>query len=118
VSLLRRNTVLKAFRLEFYNHLLAAEQKPLDSLSAQLINVDIEKNFYPPLDIVDGMARIYDPIVCGLENMDTPIYGYLFYQRLPTLFAIGKVRLVVSLPYSKKQCIYLVSQFFVTKYKR
>lgn len=33
-------------------------------------------NFYPPLDIIDGMARIYDPIVQGLENPDTPIFGH------------------------------------------
>ncbi len=44
-----------------------------------------KRNFYPPLDIIDGMARIYDPIVQGLENINTPIYGYFLkdYQPYP-----------------------------------
>ena len=32
-----------------------------------------QKGFVPPLDIIDGAARIYDPIVQGIEG--TPIYG-------------------------------------------
>jgi NAD(P)-dependent dehydrogenase (short-subunit alcohol dehydrogenase family) len=32
-------------------------------------------NFYPPLDVIDGMARVYDPIVRGLTEDDTPEFG-------------------------------------------
>ncbi len=35
-----------------------------------------EKSFFTPLDIIDGMARIYDPICMGLENDRTPMYGH------------------------------------------
>jgi NAD(P)-dependent dehydrogenase (short-subunit alcohol dehydrogenase family) len=31
--------------------------------------------FYPPLDVIDGMARIYDPIVQGVSQSEEPIYG-------------------------------------------
>ena len=31
--------------------------------------------FYPPLDIIDGMARIYQPIAEGINNQETPVYG-------------------------------------------
>jgi NAD(P)-dependent dehydrogenase (short-subunit alcohol dehydrogenase family) len=34
-----------------------------------------ETGFYPPLDIVDGMARIYHPIAEGINNPETPYYG-------------------------------------------
>lgn len=34
-----------------------------------------KKGFYPPLDIIDGMARIYDPIVRGINNKEV-IYGH------------------------------------------
>jgi NAD(P)-dependent dehydrogenase (short-subunit alcohol dehydrogenase family) len=33
------------------------------------------QGFYPPLDIMDGMARIYDPIVQGINQPEEPIYG-------------------------------------------
>lgn len=32
-----------------------------------------EKGFIPPLDIIDGAARVYDPIVLGLN--EKPVYG-------------------------------------------
>jgi NAD(P)-dependent dehydrogenase (short-subunit alcohol dehydrogenase family) len=31
--------------------------------------------FYPPLDIIDGMSRIYDPIAQGINQPAEPIYG-------------------------------------------
>ena len=34
-----------------------------------------ERGFFPPLDIVDGMARIYHPIAEGITNEATPLYG-------------------------------------------
>lgn len=42
-----------------------------------------EKSFYTPLDIIDAMARIYDPIFQGLENRNTPIYGYFLKNYAP-----------------------------------
>jgi NAD(P)-dependent dehydrogenase (short-subunit alcohol dehydrogenase family) len=34
-----------------------------------------ELGFFAPLDIVDGMARIYHPIAHGVEREETPLYG-------------------------------------------
>lgn len=31
--------------------------------------------FFAPLDIIDGMARIYHPIATGIENPDEPLWG-------------------------------------------
>ncbi len=31
--------------------------------------------FFPPLDIIDGMARIYHPIAVGITNPEEPVYG-------------------------------------------
>jgi NAD(P)-dependent dehydrogenase (short-subunit alcohol dehydrogenase family) len=49
------------------------------------IRIQAGQNFYPPLDAIDGMARIYDPIVRGIENLDTPLYGHFLkdYQPYP-----------------------------------
>jgi len=38
--------------------------------------------FVPPLDIIDGAARIYDPIIQGIEG--TPIYGQFIKDYYPT----------------------------------
>ncbi|NEP59305.1 MAG: SDR family oxidoreductase [Symploca sp. SIO2G7] len=38
--------------------------------------METEQSFYTPLDVIDGMARIYDPIVQGIENPNIPLYGY------------------------------------------
>jgi NAD(P)-dependent dehydrogenase (short-subunit alcohol dehydrogenase family) len=35
-----------------------------------------ERGFYTPLDAIDGMARIYDPIVRGIEEPEIPFSGY------------------------------------------
>ena len=33
------------------------------------------RGFYTPLDSIDGMARIYDPIVQGIADLSAPVYG-------------------------------------------
>lgn len=47
------------------------------------INIQAKQGFYTPLDIIDGMARIYDPIVQGIENPDTPMFGYFLKDYFP-----------------------------------
>lgn len=42
-----------------------------------------DRGFYPPLDALDGMARIYDPIVQGIENPATPLYGHFLKDYAP-----------------------------------
>ncbi|MDY6781945.1 MAG: SDR family oxidoreductase [Cyanobacteriota bacterium] len=42
-----------------------------------------QQNFYTPLDAIDGMARIYDPIVKGIENLDIPMYGHFLKDYFP-----------------------------------
>jgi NAD(P)-dependent dehydrogenase (short-subunit alcohol dehydrogenase family) len=42
-----------------------------------------ERGFYTPLDVIDGMARIYDPIVQGIEQPGTRMYGYFLKDYLP-----------------------------------
>lgn len=39
--------------------------------------------FYTPLDAIDGMARIYDPIVQGIENPAIPQCGYFLKDYAP-----------------------------------
>jgi NAD(P)-dependent dehydrogenase (short-subunit alcohol dehydrogenase family) len=41
------------------------------------------QGFYPPLDIIDGMARIYDPIVQGLNQPEQPIHGCFLKDYAP-----------------------------------
>ncbi len=42
-----------------------------------------EAGFFPPLDIVDGMARIYHPIAQGIEEEETPFYGVFLKDYAP-----------------------------------
>jgi NAD(P)-dependent dehydrogenase (short-subunit alcohol dehydrogenase family) len=44
-----------------------------------------QHGFVTPLDEIDGMARIYDPIVQGLEKPETPLFGHFLkdYQPYP-----------------------------------
>ncbi len=47
------------------------------------IRVQEEQGFYTPLDAIDGMARIYDPIVQGIENPAPPMYGHFLKDYAP-----------------------------------
>jgi NAD(P)-dependent dehydrogenase (short-subunit alcohol dehydrogenase family) len=42
-----------------------------------------QRGFVPPLDVVDGMARIYDPIVQGIEDNAEPPYGHFLKDYVP-----------------------------------
>src|SRR5438309_282212 len=39
--------------------------------------------FYAPLDIVDGMARIYHPVAEGINQPETPLYGLFLKDYTP-----------------------------------
>ena len=39
--------------------------------------------FYPPLDIVDGAARIYDPIATGCNLGAEPLFGHFLKDYFP-----------------------------------
>ena len=41
------------------------------------------KGFHAPLDIQDGMARIYDPIAQGVNSPDEPPYGHFLKDYAP-----------------------------------
>jgi hypothetical protein len=41
------------------------------------------RGFYTPLDSLDGMARIYDPIVQGIEDSAVPLYGHFLKDYAP-----------------------------------
>ncbi|GAA5530104.1 hypothetical protein Hgul01_03922 [Herpetosiphon gulosus] len=41
------------------------------------------QGFYPPLDAIDGMARIYDPIVQGINHADEPLFGHFLKDYAP-----------------------------------
>ncbi len=43
----------------------------------------IEHGFYAPLDVVDGAARIYDPIVRGMDDSADPLYGHFLKDYSP-----------------------------------
>ncbi len=44
-----------------------------------------ELGFFAPLDIIDGMARIYHPIADGVTNPEEPLYGLFLkdYKKCP-----------------------------------
>ncbi len=42
-----------------------------------------ELGFYAPLDIIDGMARVYHPIAVGVENEETPLFGKFLKDYAP-----------------------------------
>jgi NAD(P)-dependent dehydrogenase (short-subunit alcohol dehydrogenase family) len=42
-----------------------------------------EQHFYPPLDVIDGMARLIDPIARGINEPDTPLFGHFLKDYEP-----------------------------------
>lgn len=32
--------------------------------------------FYPTLNVIDAMARLIDPIACGINDAVTPLFGH------------------------------------------
>ena len=42
-----------------------------------------EQDFYPPLDVIDGMARIYDPIATGINLSEIPLFGHFLKDYFP-----------------------------------
>ncbi|MBC8103908.1 MAG: SDR family oxidoreductase [Cytophagales bacterium] len=42
-----------------------------------------DEGFFPPLDIVDGMARIYHPIALGIESEEEPFFGRFLKDYAP-----------------------------------
>ena len=42
-----------------------------------------EEGFVPPLDEIDGMARIYDPIVSGINLAEIPLFGHFLKDYKP-----------------------------------
>ena len=42
-----------------------------------------DRGFFPPLDIVDGMARIYHPIAQGITKSEEPLFGLFLKDYAP-----------------------------------
>ncbi|UOD30824.1 SDR family oxidoreductase [Massilia violaceinigra] len=42
-----------------------------------------EQHFYTPLDVIDGMARLIDPIMRGINEPDTPLFGHFLKDYEP-----------------------------------
>lgn len=51
--------------------------------TAKRLRKQEELGFFAPLDIIDGMARIYHPIAVGVENEETPFYGKFLKDYAP-----------------------------------
>jgi NAD(P)-dependent dehydrogenase (short-subunit alcohol dehydrogenase family) len=45
--------------------------------------VQADSAFYPPLDIIDGMARIYHPIATGINESVEPLFGLFLKDYAP-----------------------------------
>ena len=39
--------------------------------------------FFTPLDCIDGMARVYDPIASGVNDAAEPLYGVFLKDYAP-----------------------------------
>ncbi len=46
-------------------------------------NLQTHRGFYTPLDAIDGMARIYDPIVRGIVDSSEPFFGHFLKDYAP-----------------------------------
>jgi len=55
------------------------DEKPFPGRAA----VRERHGFYTPLDVVDGMARIYDPIAQGLSRAEEPPHGLFLKDYAP-----------------------------------
>ncbi len=51
--------------------------------TAKRLRKQEELGFFAPLDIIDGMARIYHPIAVGVENEETPYFGKFLKDYAP-----------------------------------
>ncbi|WP_146518168.1 SDR family NAD(P)-dependent oxidoreductase [Stieleria varia] len=45
--------------------------------------VRAEHGFYPPLDVIDGASRVYDPIAWGCGHLAEPVFGQFLKDYLP-----------------------------------
>jgi NAD(P)-dependent dehydrogenase (short-subunit alcohol dehydrogenase family) len=45
-----------------------------------------EEGFVPPLDEIDGMARIYDPIARGINESQIPLFGHFLKDYFPYIW--------------------------------
>ena len=50
----------------------------------QQIGTQQKREFYLPLDAIDSMARLYDPIVQGIQNFDEPVWGQFLKDYVPS----------------------------------
>lgn len=51
--------------------------------TAKRLRKQEELGFYAPLDIIDGMARIYHPIAHGVQSKETPFFGKFLKDYAP-----------------------------------
>jgi NAD(P)-dependent dehydrogenase (short-subunit alcohol dehydrogenase family) len=47
------------------------------------LRIQEDHGFFPPLDIIDGMARIYHPIAAGVDSEEEPLYGKFLKDFVP-----------------------------------
>ena len=55
------------------------DEKP----EAQRLYVQKTRGFYAPLDVIDGMMRVYDPIARGVTDPATPLFGHFLKDYAP-----------------------------------
>ncbi|MBC8135182.1 MAG: SDR family NAD(P)-dependent oxidoreductase, partial [Fibrella sp.] len=51
--------------------------------AAKREKIQEERGFFAPLDIVDGMARIYHPVAQGINNAEEPFAGRFLKDYAP-----------------------------------
>ena len=47
------------------------------------LKIQEDHGFFPPLDIIDGMARIYHPIAMGVNSDEEPLFGRFLKDFVP-----------------------------------
>lgn len=50
---------------------------------AKKVYLQETNGFYTPLDVIDGMARIYDPVACGINDSAEPQFGHFLKDYAP-----------------------------------